>query len=105
MGVNAGLVRATKLLQQTLGVAVDGALGPRTIAAATSADWNALYTGVRIAFYERLIENDPSQIVWRNGWRNRGLSFVSLTRLTCAVPSLRAAAGQPLFGHTGKAYY
>lgn len=36
IGVNAGNGRAAKWLQQAVGVAADGAIGPKTIAAATS---------------------------------------------------------------------
>lgn len=99
MGVNAGTVRATRLLQQTVGTEVDGKFGRLTLAAAVGRDWNALYTGVRLAFYERIIENDPSQMVWRNGWRNRGLSFHSPVRL-----KFSGTLGDSIFGHTGKAY-
>ena len=77
MSVNAGLSRGIRLLQQTVGVHVDGIFGPRTAAASIGQDWNMLYVGVRLAFYERIVENDPSQLVWRNGWRNRAFHFKS----------------------------
>lgn len=76
MGVNAGLSRATKLLQQLVGADVDGALGPQTIRLAMNGDWNTGYCYMRLAFYEHLIENKPSQKRFRNGWRKRALSFL-----------------------------
>lgn len=99
MGVNAGISRAVRLMQQTIGTTVDGVIGPKTIEAAKTRDWNPLYVGVRIAFYERIVENDGTQIVWRNGWRNRALSFYGKAH---RLP-LRVGHG-PVFGFQGKAY-
>jgi lysozyme family protein len=99
MSVNAGLTRGVRLMQQTIGAKVDGDIGPETIKLAKSRDWNALYVGVRLAFYERIIENDPTQIVWRNGWRRRGLSFYGTEH---RMP-LRMG-DSPVFGTQAKAF-
>ena len=77
MGVNAGVGRATKLLQQMVGTDVDGWIGTETLKAITSGvDWNALYCGFRLAFYEDLILARPKDRKFRNGWRRRALSFL-----------------------------
>lgn len=75
MGVNAGVDRATRLLQQLIGATVDGVMGPQTRVLASQASWNEGYCYMRLAFYEALIERKPSQIRFRNGWRTRALSF------------------------------
>ena len=78
MGVNAGVRRATVLLQQMAGATVDAWIGRETLAAlAVLADMaNPLYVGMRIAFYEDLIQSKPKNIKWRRGWRSRALSFL-----------------------------
>lgn len=55
--VNHGVLRAVGWLQQTLGVRVDGVVGPATRAAAADADPIALifvYNAARLEFYARL---------------------------------------------------
>ena len=100
MAVNAGNERATRLLQQTVGAAVDGMIGPETIGLSDKRDWNVLYTGVRLAFYEGLIERSPSQVKWRNGWRRRALSFLDASpRRTARL----VVGSRAVFGHMGKA--
>lgn len=98
MGVNAGVTRATILLQQTIGADVDGRMGPKTRALADTRLWSDLYTGVRLAYYESIIARDVSQKVWRNGWRNRTLSFVGGRRMRAPLPNF-----EPVFGFMGKA--
>lgn len=100
MSVNAGLVRGVKLLQQTVGSGVDGVVGPQTIELATTRDWNPLFVGVRLAFYERIIANNPSQIVFRNGWRRRALSFFGKAH---RLPLRMSDA--PVYGFMGKGYF
>lgn len=75
MGVNAGVDRATRLLQQLVGADVDGVMGPRTRVLAAQASWNDGYCYMRLAFYESLIERAPTQMRFRKGWRTRALSF------------------------------
>lgn len=69
MAVNAGPSRATKLLQQTLHVTVDGRMGPVTRQAITKVDAVTLvgnYTASKIAFYRGL-----HQPKYTKGWLNR----------------------------------
>jgi lysozyme family protein len=102
-GVNAGVRRAVLELQKTIGATVDGKLGPQTKTLSMERDWNALYTGARLSFYEGLILARPTDIKWRNGWRRRALSFLDpLTRRSRGI--LRRRVGQdPLYGQQGKA--
>ena len=68
--VNSGPGRAVKWLQQSLGVTVDGALGPKTLKAAKEADAKFLvvvYNAIRLAFLEDL----PTWGVFGRGWGRR----------------------------------
>ena len=100
MGVNAGVGRAARLLQQCVGVTVDGKVGPQTIAATATRDWNVLYVGFRLAFYEDIILANGSQVVFRRGWRNRALSFFGSARLRRLSPGDE----KPVYGFVGKAF-
>lgn len=68
--VNSGPGRAIKWLQQSLNVTQDGALGPKTIAAAKAADPQLLvegYNAVRLAFLRAL----PTWDTFGRGWGRR----------------------------------
>jgi lysozyme family protein len=68
--VNSGPGRAIKWLQQALGVTQDGALGPKTLAAAKAADPKLLvhgYNSIRLAFLQEL----PTWNVFGKGWGRR----------------------------------
>ena len=70
--VNNGVARATKWLQTVLGVAPDGALGPRSMAALAQRenDWKALaceYHALRFSFMGGL----PSWSFYGLGWSRR----------------------------------
>lgn len=68
--VNSGPGRAVKWLQQSLGTAQDGALGPKTLAAAKAADPQLLvvgYNAVRLAFLQDL----PTWDTFGRGWGRR----------------------------------
>ena len=72
--VNHGVGRAARLLQDVVGVVVDGKIGPQTIKAANSledAEIVTRYLDTRHELYEDIIEADPSQGVFYNGWMNR----------------------------------
>ena len=72
MAVNAGPSRAAKLLQQALGVAVDGRIGPITREAVRNADPEELITKfseAKRAFYVGL-----HQPKFTKGWLNRTAS-------------------------------
>lgn len=68
--VNSGPGRAAKMLQRALGVTEDGAIGPITLAKATSVDSSKLiadYNIVRLDFLQAL----PTWDTFGKGWSNR----------------------------------
>jgi lysozyme family protein len=72
--VNAGPGRAAKFLQQAVGVAADGAIGPGTMAAVAEADpTKALiaFGDAKETFYKGLVERDPTQARFIKGWLAR----------------------------------
>jgi len=74
-GVNHGVHGANKTLQHALGLsAVDGIIGPQTLAALAKADISALvtaYQALRVAFYHADVVADPSQAKFLPGWLKR----------------------------------
>jgi len=99
--VHHGPARATKWLQEAVGVTVDGKVGPRTLAAvrsfgrAPSATSPSLRSGQRLRmttasaeklrmailakrleFFGDLITRDPRQAVFAKGWMRRVAEFL-----------------------------
>jgi lysozyme family protein len=69
IAVNGGPGRAGKLLQECVGVPVDGGIGPITLAAVAKQDVNELidkFSAAKVDFYLGL--NNP---VYETGWLNR----------------------------------
>ena len=99
-GINAGVYRAAVILQEIVGATVDGKIGPETAGRSATRDWNALYTGARVLFYEDLILRRPRSQKYRNGWRRRALAHIEpeLRR------TFRAVETEPIFGPMGKAF-
>ena len=70
--VNAGVNRAAKFLQQSVGATPDGAIGPATIAAVkSSTDLVEKFSNVKEAFYKGIVERKPDQARFIKGWLNR----------------------------------
>ncbi|MDR1361382.1 MAG: hypothetical protein LBJ18_03730 [Rickettsiales bacterium] len=72
--VNCGTVPAKKILQQALGVVVDGNVGPKTLAAVESANQNTLkakYCDVLTAHYQGIVSKNPAQKPNLTGWLRR----------------------------------
>lgn len=77
--VNNGPRNATKFIQQTankLGVncAVDGVFGNQTAKALYELpvdEFTETYLDVREAFFNRIVQNNPSQKIFIKGWLNR----------------------------------
>ena len=66
--VNAGVGRSAKTLQKVVGVTVDGAIGPKTIAAVkTTNDLINKFSDEKEKFYRSL----PTFSSFGNGWLNR----------------------------------
>ena len=77
--VNHGPSRATKLLQNSIGVLADGVMGPITIKFASRLDSNilaGLFMAERVRFYGRIITSNPDQAVFAAGWMNRCAKFI-----------------------------
>lgn len=72
--VNHGRQNAAKILQRTLKVADDGAVGSATLAAAASVDDKATALALverRREFYRDIVASKPSSRVFLKGWMNR----------------------------------
>ena len=77
-GVHSGPAIATMKLQSLLGVAVDGVLGPKTLAALAKTEPREINNKLVLARAEmicRLVTKQPSQLRFLWGWLNRTLSF------------------------------
>lgn len=76
--VNHGPRRAVKLLQRALGVDDDGLIGPKTveaiheeIKAGRLPELCRNFLAIRQDFYDQIIDSDPTQKKFANGWANR----------------------------------
>lgn len=72
--VNSGPITAIRALQRTLGVPVDGNLGPVTEQAANLKDGRRLALGVlaqRARHFGRIITDNPTQAMFAAGWMDR----------------------------------
>lgn len=70
-GVNMGVGTAIKLMQEALSLAVDGIIGTHTIGAINSADPADVlsrFKGLRIAHYQKIVENHPEDQKYLNSW-------------------------------------
>lgn len=101
--VNHGPSRAIRFLQRGAGLPasqVDGAFGPRTLAAIESADPAQLVQralDARWDFFQSIMRNDPSQEAFRNGWRNRVEHLREITqRWASGQESISSAGLDPL---------
>jgi lysozyme family protein len=79
MNLNAGKGTSTRMIQGLCvaygkNIAIDGGFGANTYGAVASLNQSELVKNFKIcrkAYYNNLIERDPTQEVWRNGWYNR----------------------------------
>jgi lysozyme family protein len=74
-----GREAAAKWLQDAAGVAVDGAIGPKTIAAVNAARPLTLHLRIcaaRWRFMGAIVGGDPAQAHFIHGWCNRGAHFL-----------------------------
>lgn len=76
--VNSGPARSARWLQAVAGAKQDGDIGPQTVAAANAMiekigakDFAREMVRKREEFIYDLIERDPSQATFANGWANR----------------------------------
>ena len=74
MGVNAGPRRSAEQLQAVIGVAQDGIVGPRTLAAVQMVSPRLLIARLGYAqqvYYNGIVQASPSQSVFLAGWLAR----------------------------------
>ena len=72
--VNHGITNATKFIQRAANTHDDGVLGPLSMKAINEFDKELLSLAAieeRNRFYDRIVENKPSQSIYLNGWKNR----------------------------------
>lgn len=72
--VNCGAGRAARWLQAAVHVTQDGAVGKQTIAAVHSLDEQQIAESIidtRHDYYNTIVEHDPTQARFLNGWINR----------------------------------
>ena len=77
--VHHGPSRATKWLQEAVGVPADGKIGPKTLEAVGSVGPSTLRMTIlakRIVFLGALITNDPRQAAFAKGWMARVAEFL-----------------------------
>lgn len=85
--VHSGIL-AIKAIQRLVGVNADGAMGPATIAAINKADPAKLHDALkeeRRMFLQSLIDRNPSQEVFREGWMARISKFPTMTVATVGM--------------------
>ncbi|OBS10804.1 glycoside hydrolase family 108 protein [Acidihalobacter prosperus] len=78
-GVQHGPGRAVQWVQRSVGVKVDGILGPISLNAINTANARALYVRTlsqRVRFYGAIITNTPDQAANASGWMNRIAPFI-----------------------------
>jgi type VI secretion system secreted protein VgrG len=69
-----GTGTAIKLMQEALGLAPDGIIGPNTIGAINStppSDVLAKFKEARIAHYQQIVENRPEDMKYLASWLSR----------------------------------
>ncbi len=94
-GVNSGIGRSVKVLQQCLGVAMDGKIGPATLAAAAAADAEALIAEIcdkRLRFLQSL----RTWPVFGKGWARRVAEVKSAALAMAGTPKPAPVAATPV---------
>lgn len=73
-GVNVGMKKAIKTVQEIVGAEADGVMGEITLDALNNykeENFDKAFDRAEIAYYQRIIESNPSFRIYANGWRNR----------------------------------
>ena len=90
--VNHGRRMGIKILQRTLGAKEDGTIGPATLAKANkikttkaTEEFIALYSTIRLAVYQRIIQKRPEQKKFNKGWQSRVEQLAAACQRVCVV--------------------
>jgi lysozyme family protein len=78
-GVLSGIGKASKVIQELVGVSADGVIGPKTIEAINNQDPKNLFDRIKMnrrSYFDQIVKNNPSQKRFLLGWNNRNNSFV-----------------------------
>ncbi len=67
--VNSGLRQAAKSLQKTIGVVVDGLVGPKTLSAVNARKWALEFISTREDFYKSIAKGSNESFL--SGWLKR----------------------------------
>jgi lysozyme family protein len=84
VSVNSGPGRAVRMLQGALGIEVDGIFGPVTMRAVASSRPAELIEDLALArrrFYYGIVDGDPTQERFINGWMNRVAATLTRARV------------------------
>jgi lysozyme family protein len=89
-GTKTAITSLQKVLVDTTGkkIAIDGRIGPQTIALANQLQPKVLfdnYKQARLEFYSKIVENNPGQKKFLKGWLNRLNSFQYTTVITTGL--------------------
>lgn len=79
--IHSGTTKAVRAIQNIVGVNTDGIIGPKTLAAINRGDSTKIFVRLlneRANFLRRLVQNDPTQKVFEDGWNNRIATFRKL---------------------------
>lgn len=80
-GVTSGPALAIQKIQALVKVEVDGILGPKTLAAINAHDPVLLNNKLaleRVKMIGRIVQKNPSQATFLNGWLSRAIEFIKL---------------------------
>jgi lysozyme family protein len=75
---NAGVKNAVKGVQRVVDVKEDGVMGNLTLAAVNAFNPYTLFgrlKAARLSYYDNIVERNPSQEVFLNGWVSRTMSI------------------------------
>lgn len=87
MAANHGVNRATKIIQKSAGVPIDGIIGPITLSKINTNPIDTLKNAVinRIAFFNAIVKNDPTQEKNLNSWLARAKNVEIIAVKTASV--------------------
>ena len=77
-GYNCGIRLAIKKIQGILNLSIDGNFGIHTLGSVNSSNPLQLFNKIklsRLAYYQAIVDHNPSQIKFLRGWQNRVNNF------------------------------